>query len=61
MSRGNGERVLWFVAGVGIGTGAMFLFGTRKGEKYRRQMARVVEDRREQIAEAGQEVLEKGK
>ncbi|MBI3933651.1 MAG: YtxH domain-containing protein [Acidobacteria bacterium] len=57
----TGEKVLWFVAGVGIGTGITFLFGTRTGKKYRRQMVRMVEDGCEQVTEAGKEVLDKGK
>jgi len=59
--RNAGEKILWFVAGVGIGAGATFLFGTREGRKYRRQAARMVEDGCEQITEAGREALDKGK
>jgi hypothetical protein len=59
--RNTAERILWFVTGVGIGAGATFLFGTREGRKYRRQMARMVEDRCEQIGEASREVIDKGK
>ena len=61
MSRGNGERILWFVVGVGIGTGATFLFGTREGRKVRRQVARMMEDGCDQITEAGREAIDKGK
>lgn len=61
MSRYTGERILWFIAGVGIGTGATFLFGTRRGQRYRRQVARMVEDGCEQISEAGQEFVGRGK
>jgi gas vesicle protein len=59
--RNAAERILWFAAGIGIGAGATFLFGTREGRKYRRQVARMVEDRYEQIAEAGREAIDKGK
>jgi hypothetical protein len=61
MSRQTGASILWFMAGIGIGTGATFLFGTRTGQRYRRQAARMVEDGCEQITGAGQEFLDKGK
>jgi hypothetical protein len=59
--RSAGERIIFFVAGAGIGAGMVFLFGTRTGQRYRRQVARIVEDRCEQVTEAGREVLDKGK
>jgi hypothetical protein len=59
---GNGrERVLWFVSGIGLGAGATFLFGTREGRRYRRQVARMVEDKYDQISEAGCEAIDRGK
>ena len=59
--RGNPERILWFVVGVGFGTGVALLFGTRTGRRYRRQMARIVEDGCDQVDEVRQDVLERGK
>jgi gas vesicle protein len=57
----TGERVLWFVIGASIGAGATFLFGTKEGRRYRRQMARMAEETCEQITETGQEILDKGR
>jgi hypothetical protein len=54
------KKSLWFTAGLGIGAGATWLFGTRGGRKARRQIARMVEDGRERLTEAGHDVLGKG-
>ncbi|MBI4478752.1 MAG: YtxH domain-containing protein [Acidobacteria bacterium] len=61
MSRADGEKVLWLIAGLGIGAGVTFLFGTRAGRNYRRQIGRVVEEGCDQITEVGKDALEKGK
>lgn len=55
------KNSLWLIGGASIGAGATWLFGTRSGRKARRQMARMVEDGRERLGEAGHDVLEKGK
>ena len=52
---------LWFVAGVGIGAGATWLFATRGGRKARRQVAHMVKDGREYIVKAGESACETGK
>ena len=53
-------KSLWLTAGIGVGAGATWLYGTRSGRKARRQIARVAEDGRERLTEAGHDVLEKG-
>ena len=60
MSNNTGEKILWFVAGAGIGTGVAFLLWTRSGKRARKQMGRMVEQGRERIAEAGEEILHRG-
>lgn len=59
--RNTVEKALWFVVGAGVGAGVTFLYGTRTGRKYRRQMARMAEEGCERITETGQEILNKGK
>ena len=59
--RNSGEKIFWLVAGAGIGAGATYLFGTREGRRYRRQVARMVEDGCEQLEVVRQDVLESGK
>ena len=55
------DRVLWMLAGVGIGAGLALLFAPQSGRDTRRYLARVAEDGRDHLAESGQEVFEKGK
>jgi len=55
------QQSLWFTAGLGIGTGATWLFATRDGRRARRQVAHMVKDGRERLSETGHDVLEKGK
>ena len=59
--RNSAGNLLWFIAGTGIGVGTMYLFGTKEGKKFRRQMARTMNEGCEQIGEARRELFERGK
>jgi len=61
MRNNTGEKFLWMLAGVGIGTGVALLFAPKTGRDMRRYLARVAEDSRDRLVEGGQDVLEKGK
>jgi gas vesicle protein len=61
MARGTGEKVLWILAGVGIGAGVALLFAPKTGKDMRRYLARVAEDSRDRLADTSQDVLDKGK
>ncbi|MBI4465087.1 MAG: YtxH domain-containing protein [Acidobacteria bacterium] len=61
MRTSSGEKFLWLLAGAGLGAGLTFLFATKAGRKFRRQVLRYAEDTGERIVESGQEVLGKGK
>ena len=50
-----------FIAGLGIGAGATWFFGTRSGRKAQKKLVRLAEDGRDRIAESSREFLDKGK
>jgi gas vesicle protein len=61
MKNSAGEKFLWLLSGIGLGTCFALLFAPKTGREMRRYLARVAEDSRNRAAESGQEVLEKGK
>ena len=61
MKASKGEKFLWLIAGLGLGTGITFLFATTEGRRVRRDLWRLAKESGERITEGGQEVLEKGK
>jgi gas vesicle protein len=61
MRNDTNDRILWILAGVGLGAGLALLFAPQSGRDTRRYLARVAEDGRDQLAETGHDALEKGK
>ena len=61
MRNDTSDRILWMLAGVGLGAGLALLFAPQSGRDTRRYLARVAEDGRDQLAETGHDALEKGK
>ena len=61
MSNNSSDKVLWILAGVGLGAGIALLFAPQSGRETRRYLARMAEDSRDQLAESGHEALERGK
>ncbi len=57
----GGSRVLWFLAGLGIGSVLALLYAPRSGRETRRYIQKKADEAREFIAERGQEVCERGR
>lgn len=55
------SKVLWFVAGVAVGSTIALLFAPTSGRVARRRIGRVAERGRESLTETGQEIVDKGK
>ena len=61
MSRGNGERFLWLLAGMGLGAGFALLFAPQSGRETRRYLSRLAREGRERVLETGEEFMDRGK
>ena len=61
MSSKSGEKVLWMLAGLGIGAGVALLFAPKTGRDTRRYLKRMAEEGRDKVVETGEEALGKGK
>lgn len=61
MSRGNGEKFLWLLAGMGFGAGLALLFAPQSGRDTRRYLTRLAREGRERVLETGEEVADRGK
>ena len=61
MREDNGEKVLWLLAGLGLGAGIALLFAPQTGKELRRRMSRMAEDSREKLSESGEDVIKRGK
>ena len=61
MSRGNGERFLWMLAGMGLGIGMALLFAPKSGRETRRYLSRLAGEGRERVLETGEEFVDRGK
>jgi gas vesicle protein len=56
-----GGKVLWFMAGIALGSTIALLYAPASGEVTRRKIARKSQDSAEALAESGREMLERGK
>ena len=61
MSRGNGEKFLWMLAGMGLGAGIALLFAPKSGREARRYLSRLALEGRERVLESGEEFVDRGK
>ena len=61
MSRSNGERFLWMLAGMGLGAGFALLFAPQSGRETRRYLSRLAREGRERVSESGEEFVDRGK
>lgn len=56
-----GSKVVWFVAGIAIGSTIALLYAPASGVVTRRKIARRTEQGRSALADSGKEMLERGK
>ena len=61
MSSNSGEKVLWLLAGLGIGAGVALLFAPKSGRETRRYLKHMAEEGRDKVVETGEEIRGKGK
>ena len=61
MSRGNGEKFVWMLAGMGLGAGIALLFAPKSGRETRRYLSRLAREGRERVLETGEEFTDRGK
>jgi gas vesicle protein len=55
------SKALWFVAGAAVGATIALLFAPASGEETRRVIGRTATRSRDALADAGRDVVEKGK
>ena len=61
MSRGNGEKFLYMLAGMGLGAGVALLFAPKSGRETRRYLSRLAREGRERVLDTGEEFVDRGK
>ena len=55
------DRLLWMLAGIGLGAGVALLLAPKTGRDTRRYLAKLAEEGRDRIVDGSQEFLDKGK
>jgi gas vesicle protein len=60
MAKDN-SGVMWFVAGAAIGAAIALLYAPQSGEETRRYLGKQARKGREALAEAGEDLLDKGR
>lgn len=60
-SEDNDNRVVWFLAGAAIGAAIALLFAPASGKETREFLSRKTGEGREALADAGREILDKGR
>ena len=56
-----GGKLVWFVAGVAIGSTIALLYAPASGEETRRKIGKKTREGRDALAESGRDLLERGK
>jgi len=56
-----GSKVVWFVAGVAIGSTIALLYAPASGRETRRKIANRAEEGREALADSGREMFDRGR
>jgi gas vesicle protein len=56
-----GSKVVWFVAGIAIGSTIALLYAPASGEETRRKITKKTAQGRDALADSGREMLERGK
>jgi gas vesicle protein len=56
-----GSRVIWFMAGIAIGSTIALMFAPASGEETRRKIAKKTQEGREALTESGKEMFDRGR
>jgi len=56
-----GSKVVWFMAGIAIGSTVALLYAPAKGRDTRRKLVKKTYEGREQLAESGREMIDRGR
>ena len=56
-----GNKVVWFVAGIAIGSTIALLYAPASGEETRRRITKKTQQGREALADSGRDMLERGR
>ncbi len=57
----KGSNLVWFLAGIAVGSAVGILYAPQAGKVTRRQIGRTAEDGRDAMEERGKELMDKGK
>ena len=61
MAQNNSDRLVWFVAGTAIGAAIALLYAPQSGEHTRRYLGKKARKGRAALADAGEELFDKGR
>lgn len=61
MAEDNSSRVVWFLVGAAVGGAIALLLAPKSGRDTRRFIVRKTEEGRDAIADAGKELLDRGR
>ena len=56
-----GSKVVWFMAGIAIGSTVALLYAPSSGRETRRRLANKAEEGRDALAESGREMFDRGR
>lgn len=56
-----GSRVVWFMAGIAIGSAVALLYAPDSGRVTRRKLAKKTQEGREALADSGREMFDRGR
>jgi gas vesicle protein len=61
MAQDNGSKIVWFVAGIAIGSTIALLYAPQSGEKTRRILGKKAREGRDVLSDGGRELVDKGR
>ncbi len=56
-----GSKVMWFMAGIAIGSTIALMFAPASGEETRRKIAKRTQEGRDALADSGKEMFDRGR
>ena len=61
MAQDNGSKIVWFVAGIAIGSTIALLYAPQSGENTRRILGKKAREGRDVLSDGGRELVDKGR